>query len=77
VGLRAHSPYGKPEDGSPVTPKLSGKYESRVTPQISGELLTASAGRTVEEMADLILSAVQAWASTQTGDLTVVVCDCH
>ena len=42
-----------------------------------GELLTASAGRTVDEMADLILSAVQAWASTQTDDLTVVVCDCH
>ena len=42
-----------------------------------GELLTASAGRTVDEMADLILSAVRAWASTQTDDLTVVVCDCH
>jgi hypothetical protein len=32
---------------------------------------------TVDEMADLILSAVQAWASTETDDLTVVVCDCH
>jgi phosphoserine phosphatase RsbU/P len=41
------------------------------------KLLTASAGRTVEEMADLILSTVQDWASTQTDDLTVVVCDCH
>jgi sigma-B regulation protein RsbU (phosphoserine phosphatase) len=42
-----------------------------------GKLLTASAGRTVEEMADLILSTVQDWASTQMDDLTVVVCDCH
>jgi sigma-B regulation protein RsbU (phosphoserine phosphatase) len=42
-----------------------------------GKLLTASAGRTVEEMADLILSTVQDWASIQTDDLTVVVCDCH
>jgi phosphoserine phosphatase RsbU/P len=42
-----------------------------------GKLLTASVGRTVEEMADLILSTVQGWASTQTDDLTVVVCDCH
>jgi phosphoserine phosphatase RsbU/P len=42
-----------------------------------GRLLTASAGRTAEEMADLILSTVQDWASTQTDDLTVVVCDCH
>ena len=42
-----------------------------------GKLLTASAGKTVEEMADLILSTVQDWASTQTDDLTVVVCDCH
>ena len=42
-----------------------------------GRLLTASAGRTTEEMADLILSTVQDWASTQTDDLTVVVCDCH
>jgi sigma-B regulation protein RsbU (phosphoserine phosphatase) len=42
-----------------------------------GKLLTASAGKTVEEMADLILSTVRDWASTQTDDLTVVVCDCH
>jgi len=42
-----------------------------------GRLLTASAGRSAEEMADLILSTVQDWASTQTDDLTVVVCDCH
>ncbi len=42
-----------------------------------GKLLTASAGKTAEEMADLILSTVQDWASTQTDDLTVVVCDCH
>jgi phosphoserine phosphatase RsbU/P len=42
-----------------------------------GKLLTASAGRTAEEMADLILSTVQKWASTQADDLTVVVCDCH
>ena len=42
-----------------------------------GELLAMSAGRTVEEMADLILSTVQDWASTQTDDLTVVVCECH
>jgi phosphoserine phosphatase RsbU/P len=40
-------------------------------------LLTASAGNTAEEMADLILSTVQDWASTQMDDLTVVVCDCH
>jgi phosphoserine phosphatase RsbU/P len=42
-----------------------------------GRLLTASADRTAEEMADLILSTVQEWASTQMDDLTVVVCDCH
>jgi sigma-B regulation protein RsbU (phosphoserine phosphatase) len=42
-----------------------------------GELLAMSASRTVEEMADLILSTVQDWASTQTDDLTVVVCECH
>ena len=42
-----------------------------------GKLLTASAGRTVEGMADLILSTVQDWASTQMDDLTVVVCECH
>ncbi len=42
-----------------------------------GKLLTASAGKTVEETADLILSTVQDWAATQTDDLTVVVCDCH
>jgi hypothetical protein len=40
-------------------------------------LLAMSASRTVEEMADLILSTVQDWASTQTDDLTVVVCECH
>jgi sigma-B regulation protein RsbU (phosphoserine phosphatase) len=40
-------------------------------------LLTANAAKTVEEMADLILSTVQSWAPTQTDDLTVVVCDCH
>jgi sigma-B regulation protein RsbU (phosphoserine phosphatase) len=42
-----------------------------------GKLLIANAGRTVEETADLILSTVQAWASTQMDDLTAVVCDCH
>jgi sigma-B regulation protein RsbU (phosphoserine phosphatase) len=42
-----------------------------------GKLLSASAGRTVEQTADHILSTVQDWASTQTDDLTVVVCDCH
>jgi len=42
-----------------------------------GKLLSASTGKTVEEMADQILSTVQDWASTQTDDLTVVVCDCH
>ena len=42
-----------------------------------GRLLTASVDRTAEEMADLILSTVQEWASTQMDDLTVVVCDCH
>jgi phosphoserine phosphatase RsbU/P len=42
-----------------------------------GKLLASSAGMTVEELADLILSTVQDWASTQTDDLTVVVCDCH
>ena len=41
-----------------------------------GKLLAANTDRTVEEMADLILSTVQNWASTQTDDLTVVVCDC-
>jgi serine phosphatase RsbU (regulator of sigma subunit) len=40
-------------------------------------LLTASAGRTAEEMADLILSTVQDWASTQADDLTVVAFDCY
>ena len=43
----------------------------------SGQVLTARAGKTVEERADLILSTVQDWASTQLDDLTVVVCDCH
>ncbi len=42
-----------------------------------GKLLATSAGRTVEEMADLILSTVQDWASTQMDDLTVVVCECR
>ena len=42
-----------------------------------GKLLATSASRTVEELADLILSTVQHWASTQTDDLTVVVCECH
>jgi phosphoserine phosphatase RsbU/P len=42
-----------------------------------GKLLTASAGRTVEELADLVLSTVQDWASVQMDDLTVVVCECH
>jgi sigma-B regulation protein RsbU (phosphoserine phosphatase) len=42
-----------------------------------GKLVSASGGSTVEEMADQILSTVQDWASTQTDDLTVVVCDCH
>jgi sigma-B regulation protein RsbU (phosphoserine phosphatase) len=40
-------------------------------------LLSSSAGRMVEETADLILSTVQNWAPTQMDDLTVVVCDCH
>ena len=42
-----------------------------------GKLLSASAGSTVEEMADQILSTVQDWASTQMDDLTVLVCDCR
>ena len=42
-----------------------------------GKLLTSSAGMTVEELADRILSTVQDWAPTQMDDLTVVVCDCH
>ena len=42
-----------------------------------GKLLASNADRTVEELADLILSTVQDWASTQTDDLTVVVCDYH
>jgi sigma-B regulation protein RsbU (phosphoserine phosphatase) len=42
-----------------------------------GRLLASSAGMTVEELADLILSTVQDWAPTQMDDLTVVVCDCH
>ena len=41
-----------------------------------GKLLASNPDRTVEELADLILSTVQNWASTQTDDLTVVVCDC-
>jgi sigma-B regulation protein RsbU (phosphoserine phosphatase) len=41
------------------------------------KLLASSAGMTVEELADLILSTVQDWAPTQMDDLTVVVCDCH
>jgi phosphoserine phosphatase RsbU/P len=41
------------------------------------ELLTMSAGRSVEEMADLVVSAVQDWALTQMDDLTVVVCECR
>jgi sigma-B regulation protein RsbU (phosphoserine phosphatase) len=42
-----------------------------------GKLLAASAGMTVKELADRILSTVQDWAPTQMDDLTVVVCDCH
>jgi len=42
-----------------------------------GKLLAASAGTTVKELADRILSTVQAWAPTQMDDLTVVVCDCY
>jgi sigma-B regulation protein RsbU (phosphoserine phosphatase) len=41
------------------------------------KLLAASAGMTVKELADRILSTVQDWAPTQMDDLTVVVCDCH
>jgi sigma-B regulation protein RsbU (phosphoserine phosphatase) len=41
------------------------------------KLLASSAGLTVEELADLILTTVQAWAPAQMDDLTVVVCDCH
>jgi sigma-B regulation protein RsbU (phosphoserine phosphatase) len=51
--------------------------EEEFGPERLSRLLTASAGRTAEEMADLILSTVQDWASTQMDDLTVVVCDCH
>jgi sigma-B regulation protein RsbU (phosphoserine phosphatase) len=42
-----------------------------------GKLLASSAAMTVEELADRILSTVQAWAPAQMDDLTVVVCDCH
>jgi phosphoserine phosphatase RsbU/P len=41
------------------------------------ELLTTNAGRSVEEMADRTLSAVQDWALMQMDDLTVVVCECR
>ena len=41
------------------------------------KLLAASAGMTVKELADRILSTVQDWAPTQMDDLTVLVCDCH
>jgi len=41
------------------------------------KLLASSAGMTVEELADSILSTVQGWAPAQMDDLTVVVCDCH
>ena len=40
------------------------------------KLLAESAEMAAEQTADLILSTVQGWASTQTDDLTVVVCDC-
>jgi phosphoserine phosphatase RsbU/P len=42
-----------------------------------GKLLASSAGMTVEDLADLILSTVQDWAPAQMDDLTVVVCDYH
>jgi phosphoserine phosphatase RsbU/P len=51
--------------------------EEEFGPERLGRLLTRSAGRSVEEIADLILSTVQDWASTQTDDLTVVVCECR
>jgi sigma-B regulation protein RsbU (phosphoserine phosphatase) len=38
-------------------------------------LLCASAEMAAEEAADLILSTVKAWASNQTDDLTIIVCD--
>jgi sigma-B regulation protein RsbU (phosphoserine phosphatase) len=42
-----------------------------------GKLLASSAGMTVEELADRILSTVHDWAPAQMDDLTIVVCDCH
>ena len=50
--------------------------EEEFGPERLYKLLTESAGMAAEQTADLILSTVQRWASTQMDDLTVVVCDC-
>ena len=40
-----------------------------------GTLLQASARMAAEEAADLILNTVSGWSSSQSDDLTVIVCD--
>lgn len=50
--------------------------EEEFGPERLSKLLADSAGMAAEQTADLILSTVQGWASIQTDDLTVVVCDC-
>jgi phosphoserine phosphatase RsbU/P len=50
--------------------------EEEFGPERLCKLLAESAGMAAEQTADLILSTVQGWASTQMDDLTVVVCDC-
>ena len=40
-----------------------------------GNLLQASAKMAAEEAADLILNTVSGWSSSQSDDLTVIVCD--
>lgn len=50
--------------------------EEEFGPERLCKLLTESAEMAAEQTADLILSTVQGWASTQMDDLTVVVCDC-
>lgn len=39
------------------------------------QLLLESAGKTAEQSADLLHSAVRAWSSVQNDDLTMIVCD--
>ena len=40
-----------------------------------GDLLLESAGKTAEQTAEFIESAVTAWSATQNDDLTIIVCD--